>query len=531
MGKVHKAFDIAPASAIYISPMWKLGRNALKEGIVKKLIFSCILLSLAGAVALAQTIRVTSPNGDEDWALGSTHAITWTSAGVTGNVRIILFKGGTHIGIVRDNVPVTAGSIDWVVGTYQGGTAVPGTDYKIRIRKMQTEILDSSNRVFTISPAEGAPPPAGSITVKSPNGGEIWWTGNMAYEVRWTLSNIQGSVTIRLKKGGAVITSWTADNTGSSYWMCSGVQDGNDYRIRVESSNGSVFDESDRDFEIKTRTVSTPPPPSTTIPPAISVPAAKTPPVRVQLRIPPEITKFTVENGAPIDDDLFVTLNFQSTGSPTHYRYRMDADWEDWQPLVPGQDATGHLLLFQCDQTVYFQVKNAYGESNVLSDSIRTSTYKTERTISIPEAMRYARPQGFTASVLWKDCSDECAWMVEFVDAYGLMLGFFPDPTKPTQNLRGMKADYELFGGGKLLKEGWEFVSYGMPEIVTIGNTDVPEARGGRVSLMPAAGGRDIKLQIHLWRNFLAETWSFGVRTITLRGPCTEDISEAFKQR
>src|SRR4030042_1804310 len=99
------------------------GRNALKEGIVKKLTFSCILMSLAGAVALAQTITVTSPNGDENWALGSTHAITWTSVGVTGNVRIILFKGGAHIGIVRDNAPLTAGAPHRGGGECYGGGA------------------------------------------------------------------------------------------------------------------------------------------------------------------------------------------------------------------------------------------------------------------------------------------------------------------------------------------------------------------------------------------------------------------------
>lgn len=217
-------------------------------------------------------------------------------------------------------------------------------------------------------------------------------------------------------------------------------------------------------------------------------------------------------------------------GAPAHYRYRINEPWEAWQPIVPGREAYGSLLLFECAQNVFFQLKNEYGESNVLNDSIIAGSYKTERRIGINQALIWARAEGFTDGVIWKDCADDCAWTMGFRDGYAFMLGF-DDLAHKGNNLRGMKADYELFGGGKLLKPGWEFVSYGMPEFASVGNPDAPEAHGGRIKLMPAIGGRDIKLQVHLWRNLMAPQVSYLVSTITLKGPCQEHISQAFKQQ
>jgi len=493
---------------------------------MKKLALMCAVIVVSAVSARSQSITVTSPNGGENWALGSTHAITWTSTGVTGNVRVLLFKGGASVGTVRDNVPVTAGSLDWVVGTYQGGTAVPGTDYRVRIRKMQTEILDASNRDFTMSPAVVAPPPVGSITVTSPNGGETWWNGNTAYEVRWTSLNVVGNVTIRLKKGGAAVLSWSAANTGSSYWMCVGIPDGTDYRIRAESGDGTVFDESDRNFEIKTRLVSTPPDGRISgTPPAIRGVA--------EIKLPPRLTYFAVNDGAAVAESIGVTFSYRCMGggAPTHYRYKVQQTyWEDWQPIVAGRQPYGVLLWDVCAPNVFFQLKNEFGESNVLNDGIISGSYKTERMIGINQAMIWARAEGFTSGVIWKDCEDDCAWTMGFSNGLAFMLGF-DNLVNKGNNLKGMKADYELFGGGKLLKPGWEFVSYGMPEFASVGNPNAPEAHGGRVKLMPAVGSRDIKLQVHLWRNLFAEPVSYLVQSITLKGPCQEHISQAFKQQ
>jgi hypothetical protein len=254
---------------------------------MKKSYLACVLLFAIAAVSQSQTITVTSPNGGENWVLGSPHNITWRPQGVTGKVNIILFSGNQRVGLIQSDVPVSAGSFSWVVGNYQGGTAAPGANYKVQIRKPQTEIMDSSDRPFTIS---GAPAPA-SINVTSPNGGETWYA-NAIHEVRWTSSGISGNVTISLKKGGAVVRSWSVADTGSSQGSYSWAQAGTDYKIRVENLDGFVFDESDRNFTIQEPPGPTPPPSGTGGQTPPSLPGGKIKPREVErITADPRITR------------------------------------------------------------------------------------------------------------------------------------------------------------------------------------------------------------------------------------------------
>ena len=62
---------------------------------------------------LVPTITVTSPNGGESWAAGSTHDITWTQTGLTGTVTIDLYKGGVYQKTLG-TPDATAGAFSWV---------------------------------------------------------------------------------------------------------------------------------------------------------------------------------------------------------------------------------------------------------------------------------------------------------------------------------------------------------------------------------------------------------------------------------
>ncbi len=58
-------------------------------------------------------ITVLSPNGGEEWKLGQTQTIRWTSANVTGNVLIQFSRdGGRRYRVIAKSVPNT-GSYDW----------------------------------------------------------------------------------------------------------------------------------------------------------------------------------------------------------------------------------------------------------------------------------------------------------------------------------------------------------------------------------------------------------------------------------
>ncbi len=178
---------------------------------MKKLLgFALCFLLIAGAI-LAQSITVTSPNGNENWELGKTQNITWTYLNIPQNkkVKLALWKDGSKIGDIVTDLPIGisgSGSYPWSVGSYQGGTAVAGTGYKVRIRDMQNQYeTDQSNQLFTIAPASQAPgqpsTPGGpkahvgqvaeamiAISIKEPTKMSVWTIGE-THTIRWSAAD------------------------------------------------------------------------------------------------------------------------------------------------------------------------------------------------------------------------------------------------------------------------------------------------------------------------------------------------------
>lgn len=99
------------------------------------------------------TIQVTSPNGGESWARGSTHAITWTFANATPDltVRLVLRRNFNFARTIATSVPIGSGgngSFNWTVPN--GLTA--GSGYRVRAAVNQGEQgLDVSDNPFRIT--------------------------------------------------------------------------------------------------------------------------------------------------------------------------------------------------------------------------------------------------------------------------------------------------------------------------------------------------------------------------------------------
>ena len=191
------------------------------------------------------SITVTSPNGGEIWVHGSTHDITWTSSGDAGsNVKIELLKGGSVYRTLANTL--NDGSCSWTLLDAEG----TGGDYRVRITSStNAAITDTSNGYFTIT----SPNPPSSITVTSPNGGEVWVHGS-THDITWTSSGDAGSnVKIELLKGGSVYrTLANTLNDGSCSWTLLDAEGtGGDYRVRITStSNPAIYDVSDTYFTI-----------------------------------------------------------------------------------------------------------------------------------------------------------------------------------------------------------------------------------------------------------------------------------------
>ena len=205
----------------------------------------------------APPIAVTSPNGGENWITGTTQTITWTSAGLSGQVKIELSRdGGTTWKTIIFSTP-NDGSQPWKV------TGQATTEARIRVVSVTNRaVLDVSDANLSI----GLP----SITVVSPNGGDNWAIGT-TQKITWTSDGLSGSVKIELSRDGG--TTWktiifSTPNDGSQPWKVIG-QATTEVRIRVVSvTNRAVFDISDAIFTISQPT----PTPTPTLTPSTPTP-------------------------------------------------------------------------------------------------------------------------------------------------------------------------------------------------------------------------------------------------------------------
>ncbi|OGB99988.1 hypothetical protein A2V82_09810 [candidate division KSB1 bacterium RBG_16_48_16] len=121
----------------------------------------------------APGITVTAPNGGEEWKVGSSQNITWTSNDFTGNVKIEFSSdnGASWTTLVASET--NDGSYSWTVPNS------PSDQCLIRITNASgTTPTDVSNAVFKIIEE------AERVTLLSPNGGESWIVGR-DHDIRW----------------------------------------------------------------------------------------------------------------------------------------------------------------------------------------------------------------------------------------------------------------------------------------------------------------------------------------------------------
>jgi hypothetical protein len=95
------------------------------------------------SIIAAPTLKVTSPNGGEQWKTGSSYNITWTYEQVSGDIVIDLYRGSSfdlNIGTAA----VETGNFNWTIPV----DFTLGNDYKILLHKDTAE--DYSDAEFTI---------------------------------------------------------------------------------------------------------------------------------------------------------------------------------------------------------------------------------------------------------------------------------------------------------------------------------------------------------------------------------------------
>ena len=184
-------------------------------------------------------ITVTSPNDGENWQLGSTEDITWTS-NAGGNVKIELYKGSTYYKTITSSTP-NDGFDSWTIPTDYDVYS----SYRIKITSTSnSSIYDYSDSYFSLSAVP-------YIQVTSPNGGESWKVGS-TQNITWNSSGTSGNVKIEYSSNGgsswSTVVASTLDD-GSHSWTIPNTPSSN-CLVRITDTDGSPSDQSDGLFTI-----------------------------------------------------------------------------------------------------------------------------------------------------------------------------------------------------------------------------------------------------------------------------------------
>ena len=116
-------------------------------------------IAIRARMSTLDDITLTSPNGGEDWEVGSDHAITWNSVGTIANVRIAYSQnnGGAWSEVAASTA--NDGSYDWTVPD------TPSENCLVRVSDAADgDPSDVSDAVFTITRPNQAPVVDSSIS-------------------------------------------------------------------------------------------------------------------------------------------------------------------------------------------------------------------------------------------------------------------------------------------------------------------------------------------------------------------------------
>jgi hypothetical protein len=193
-------------------------------------------------------LTVTSPNGGEQWGVGTSRVITWGRVGSIANVRLEYSDNGgiTYVPII--NSTPNAGSYSWTVPDAITILA------RVRVTNFDDlTVTDASDANFKIQ---------GTFVVTSPNAGEAWIVGSV-HDITWTSNGTINFVNLLLSTdSGAtypVVISNNVGNVGIYSWTVPDRVSGA-ARVKVaDSSDSEAADASNADFRIRTTVLLTSP--------------------------------------------------------------------------------------------------------------------------------------------------------------------------------------------------------------------------------------------------------------------------------
>lgn len=153
------------------------------------------------------SLDLLSPNGGENWAVGSNQNINWNSSGIEKVKLEFSHDNGASWVLIENNVAGNLSTYLWTIPNQ------PSLNCKVRISDSSNNLIsDLSENKFRITKEE--------IKILAPNGGENWLVGKQ-YEIKWdpaTVANIRIEYSVDNGSTWATIVENIASVPSSYNW-------------------------------------------------------------------------------------------------------------------------------------------------------------------------------------------------------------------------------------------------------------------------------------------------------------------------
>ena len=173
------------------------------------------------------TVTLTAPNGGENWMRTTSQNITWSSNGVTGTVKLLLYQNLSLIGTIAQDLAVGSGYYSWTVGNLATGSAPVGSNYKVRIQTTNNVLSDDTDGTFTISEIE-------IVSVPSTLSGPVFGSTGVSYTYTTggAVSSQGHTLQYKFAWGDVSDADWLAvgTTTASHSWAAAGT-----YNVRAKA--------------------------------------------------------------------------------------------------------------------------------------------------------------------------------------------------------------------------------------------------------------------------------------------------------
>jgi hypothetical protein len=188
------------------------------------------------------TVTLLAPNGGESWTVGTQQEIRWSSSGNVGNLHLAYSTDDFTTSHSITSATANDGVYTWTIPEN------PSTNVLVSVSSVITpSISDTSDAAFEISR-----PLSPTLTLLSPNGGELWLVGSQ-YPIKWTttgtpITNVDLSYFTDDSPTILYPIATSVSNTGNYTWSTP-IMSWKALRVRVaDASNSELYDDSDGSF-------------------------------------------------------------------------------------------------------------------------------------------------------------------------------------------------------------------------------------------------------------------------------------------